>query len=100
MIDDLMRLRIADATSNNKSVYNPEELRVLAERISTVRKKDMALKIADLEITGTDLITELKLNPGKLVGEILKYLLDKVIDDPNLNNKQMLLELAKTYVNN
>jgi len=98
MIDDLMRLRIADATSNTKSVYNPEELRVLSERISNVRLKDMALKITDLEITGRDLIVEFNLKPSKSLGNILNYLLDKVIDDPNLNEKERLLALSKDYL--
>ena len=56
MIDDLMKLRIADATANPKSTFNPVELRILAERISKIREEDMAMKVTDLDINGNDLM--------------------------------------------
>lgn len=40
-----------------------------------------------MEVTG--------LRPGKEVGEILKKLLDLVIDDPEINNKEKLTQIIK-----
>jgi tRNA nucleotidyltransferase (CCA-adding enzyme) len=97
-IDDLMRLRIADALANPKSEFNPEEIKVLSERIAEVRAKEMALRIEDLDITGGDIMAELQLEPGPKIVEILKLLLDAVIDNPNLNQKQQLIELAKKSI--
>lgn len=94
-IDDLMKLRIADAASNPKSDFNPVELDALSERIADVRSKEMALKVTDLDITGEDLIQNFGINPGKEIGEILNYLLDKVIEDPIYNKKNDLLKLAE-----
>jgi len=97
-IDELMRLRIADAAANPKSEFNPEEIAVLSKRIAEVRAKDMALKVEDLDITGHVLMEELGLNPSPLLGEILKHLLDLVIEDPLVNNREQLVRLAREYV--
>lgn len=97
-IDQLMKLRIADASANPKSEFNPEELDVLAKRIADVRSKDMALKITDLNITGHDLMETFKLEPGPKIGEVMKHLLELVLDDPALNDRAELIKLAGTYL--
>jgi len=93
-VEDLFRLRIADATSNNKSLFNNKEIEALQNRISSIKAKDMVLKISDLDIDGFDLI-EIGYKPGPDVGKTLEILLQKVIDDPNLNKKDKLVNLAK-----
>lgn len=98
-IDDLLKLRIADATGNPMSEFNPEELKVLSERIADVRARDMALKITDLDITGHDLMEALNIPAGPKLGQILNYLLNEVIEDPLKNEKSQLLELSTTYIN-
>lgn len=97
-IDQLMKLRIADATSNPKSEFNPHELDVLSERIAEVRAKDMALKVTDLDISGQDLMEIFKLAPGPKIGEIMSHLLDQVIEDPLLNQREELIKLAGSYL--
>lgn len=97
-IDKLIKLRIADATANPKSDFHPSEIEALSERISEVREKSTALKISDLDITGEDLIQNFDLKPGKIIGDILKYLLEKVLDEPSYNKKIDLLRLAKNYI--
>jgi len=98
MINELLKLRIADALANPKSAFNPRELQVLSERIAVITAKDMALKITDLDIKGHDLKAELGLQPGKSMGKMLNYLLEKVIDEPLVNEKSQLLELARDYL--
>jgi tRNA nucleotidyltransferase (CCA-adding enzyme) len=97
-IEDLFKLRVADASANPKSEFNPAEIKVLSERVASVRAKDMALKVTDLDITGQDLIQTLNIEAGPVLGEILKHLLDKVIEEPLLNEKSQLLALAKEYL--
>jgi tRNA nucleotidyltransferase (CCA-adding enzyme) len=97
-IDDLLRLRIADAAANPKNDFNPKELDELSERVANVRASDMALKITDLAISGEDLMKELGLQPGKQLGAILKHLLEKVLDEPIVNKREDLLAMAKEYV--
>ncbi len=96
-IDDLFELRVADATSNPKTAFDPAEIEALEARIAKLREEDMALKITDLDITGHDLM-ELGIRQGPEIGRILKGLLDKVIEDPLLNTKEKLVEEARKMV--
>lgn len=97
-INDLLKLRIADQMSNKKYKFNKEELDALTSRIALVMEKDMALKVTDLDITGEDLKSELNVESGPVMGQILKYLLDKVLDNPMSNKKEDLLNLAKEFL--
>ena len=52
-----------------------------------------ALTLKDLAIGGADL-KEMGIKPGPEMGQILKDLLDKVLEDPSLNTKEKLTELV------
>lgn len=97
-LNDLLKLRIADAAANPMAEFNPKEVDILAERVSDVLSKEMAIKVSDLNITGTELMQKLQLTPGKLIGQILEHLLERVIEDPALNRAEHLLEIAKDYL--
>lgn len=88
-IEDIFKLRIADATSNTKTAFNPIEIEALESRISAIREEDMVLKVTDLDITGSDLI-KLGVPKGPIMGQILNNLLEQVIDDPSINSKALL----------
>lgn len=53
-----------------------------------------AVTLKDLAISGSDLIAE-GMPPGRQIGETLAALLDKVLEDPDLNRKEILLKLSK-----
>ena len=55
---------------------------------------DDCVRIKDLKINGGDLI-KLGIKPGPQMGEILQKLLDMVIEDPEKNNRQYLIEQVK-----
>ncbi len=93
-VEDLFKLRIADATSNPNSPFDPDEITQLQKHISEVRAKDMALKISDLDINGEDL-KSIGIQSGPQMGKILNALLDVVIEDPLMNTKEKLLDEAK-----
>jgi putative nucleotidyltransferase with HDIG domain len=93
-IDDLFKLRLADAQSNPATAFKPEEITILQKRISEVRKQDMALKVTDLDITGEDLM-KIGVKKGPKMGIILNELLDIVVEDPLLNTKEKLIKKAK-----
>jgi poly(A) polymerase/tRNA nucleotidyltransferase (CCA-adding enzyme) len=96
-IDDLFALRIADATANPDGAWDPRELEKLQEHISKVRKDDMALKITDLAIDGSDL-KEIGVEPGPLMGEILQKLLNLVLEKPRLNNNETLTKVVQDMI--
>ncbi len=58
-----------------------------------LNRKD-AVTLKDLAISGSDLIAE-GMSPGRQIGETLSALLDKVLDDPDLNTREILLKLSK-----
>ena len=45
-------------------------------------------------------MSELKLKPGPEIGKVLNFLFEKVMENPELNNKKQLLKEAKTYFKN
>ena len=96
-IDDLFKIRIADANANPKSNFNPFEIEALQKRIAEVRSKDMALKITDLQVNGYDL-ESIGVPKGPQMGNILKALLEEVIENPALNTKEGLLDLANNII--
>jgi tRNA nucleotidyltransferase (CCA-adding enzyme) len=53
------------------------------------------LVAGDLAISGGDVMSSLGLGPGRKVGEILAALLERVIEDPSLNTREQLVELAR-----
>lgn len=67
----------------------------LAEIIDKQAKNSPCVSIADLKVSGNDLIDE-GIEPRK-IGGIMSYLLDRVIDTPELNDKNTLILLAKGF---
>ena len=55
------------------------------------------VEVADLAVDGDDLRREAGVAAGPMLGKILAMLLDAVIDDPALNTRDQLLELARAF---
>ena len=51
------------------------------------------LSLKELAITGSDLIREKKMKPGKEIGDALQYLFAQVLSDPSRNEYDTLLQL-------
>lgn len=86
------------------SLWNPipflTKVDYIENRTRKILENNEPLTIKDLDINGSILIKELELKPGKILGDILSYLIDKVLDDKSLNSKSLLINLSKTYLNN
>lgn len=99
-LEPLFDLRQAD---RGASGFLEEEKDVLLEefrvRIQDVLDKGSAFCIANLDITGNDIMSHHQIPPGKVIGAILRYLLDKVQEDPKCNKKEILLHLSQKYLN-
>ena len=98
-IYDLIELRKADILGMK---HNPQQVlsyyQMMLKRIEEILAADSALSVKDLAVTGTDLIYELNLKPGPMIGKILNFLLDQVLDQPELNTKADLITLASSYL--
>ena len=98
-LEDLYDLRLADMYG----MYNePIDVRYsasvallleLKERVAKELEKKTALSLKSLAVNGRDLMA-LGIPAGKELGRILNELLDCVIEDPQMNEKTRLLEVA------
>lgn len=88
---DLFDLRLADMQGHGPTHGFPVYLDELRERIDAILARQEALHIRDLAVDGNDVIAVRGVPPGKAVGESLKRLLDMVLEDPSLNERERLL---------
>jgi hypothetical protein len=92
---DLYRIHLADWWGNPvRAERPPAELVELYRRARAALAAEHALKREDLAISGDDLIA-LGMDPGPAVGEVLGRLLERVLEDPSVNRRERLLELAR-----
>jgi tRNA nucleotidyltransferase (CCA-adding enzyme) len=96
-IEDLFELREADNIGSGlpPGAGGLDELRA---RVAAELANEAALDRSRLEIDGTDLIEELGMNPGPALGRMLDDLVERVIDDPALNDRATLLLLARSRI--
>ena len=64
--------------------------------VEAVLEKESVFGLKDLDVNGKDLMKELNMKPGKEIGTLLQALLDAVLEEKVSNDKESLLELAKT----
>lgn len=91
-LEDMLDLRIGDRIGSGakETSWRTEEFK---NRLIEVQKKTFT--IHDLKITGNDIMSELNIEPGPKVGEIMKKLF-KLVDDGDVSNeKDALLEEIK-----
>lgn len=93
---DLIKVQKSDILAQNP-IYAKERLLNIINiesKLDLILEQNECFSLKDLNINGNELI-ELGFNKGKEIGEILNYLLEKVIENPELNNKDQLIKLAK-----
>jgi tRNA nucleotidyltransferase/poly(A) polymerase len=93
----LYKLRMADAYGTAKNEPDPESLLPLMRRVEKILSSREALSLKDLAVSGSDLKAA-GVKPGRTMGVILRELLEAVIDDPELNTRERLLEIAGRLV--
>jgi poly(A) polymerase/tRNA nucleotidyltransferase (CCA-adding enzyme) len=96
-IDALIALRRADQAGmcpGNVDAY-PQRLAGFAGRVHAVLEGARALTVRELAVDGTGVMERLGIPPGPAVGAVLSQLLEAVLDDPALNERERLLEIAE-----
>jgi len=95
-VEALLRLGEADALGKGRNVE--EELALLKElrsRIDEQIEQGGALTTQDLAIDGKDVMAHLEGGPGPVVGQVLRELLEQVIEDPSLNTRDKLMPIVE-----
>ncbi len=96
-IPELLALRRADQIGRCRTREISANLIEFERRIQRVMAGDKALGLKDLAVDGRDLMERLSLAPGPQVGLILNFLLESVLEDPALNRRETLLEIARRF---
>ncbi len=94
-IDDILDVREGDRLGSGarKTSWRLEEMK---QRM--IEQLNQPMDVTDLAIDGTDLMNELQLQPGPVIGKLLHSLFEQVMEDPALNTREKLLELARAQV--
>jgi tRNA nucleotidyltransferase (CCA-adding enzyme) len=92
-IDDLIDVRVGDRLGSGVPKAVPYKLRHFKYMVDRISHDPLSVKM--LKVDGNDLMKELKLKAGPMLGAILDVLLSEVIEDPDKNVKKTLLARAK-----
>jgi tRNA nucleotidyltransferase (CCA-adding enzyme) len=95
-VERLLALGRADALGKGRPV--DEELGALEElrtRIADSVAQGAAFGTRDLAVTGHDVMQTLGIRPGPMIGKVLERLLERVLEDPALNQRESLLGLIE-----
>ena len=93
-IDELFALREADNVGSGVPA-DADSLTELRDRVRAELEAGPALDRAALAIDGDDLMAELGMKPGPGLGRVLESLVERVIEEPSLNEAPTLLLLAR-----
>jgi putative nucleotidyltransferase with HDIG domain len=94
-IPALFALRRADNIGSGARSPRMYALEALWQRVQEQIAAANAFSLKDLAIDGNDIMRELGVPQGPQVGQILSALFERVLDEPELNTREKLLELAR-----
>jgi len=93
LVRDLFALQRADALGSRCPKIRLEEIDRVEGITITILESKVPLSMKELAVNGGDLMSEFSLKSGEEIGVMLKFLLDKVLENPQFNSKQKLLAL-------
>jgi len=94
-IMDLIQFRRADIFAHGLDNQETILIDELEGRIKDQMKSSVPTKTQDLAINGLTVMEILRLSAGPEVGRILRELMEKVIDNPELNTKSHLIAILE-----
>ena len=92
----IIEIKKADmaAQSDYKLEERQNQLAALEKEYEEIAADEDCVRIKDLKVNGGELI-KLGIKPGPQMGDILQKMLDMVIEDPEKNDRDYLLEQVK-----
>ncbi len=100
-VEDLYVLNEADVRAKGRDFdADLASLAGLKAHVARMLAEGAALSTRELRVNGRDLMQELSLKPGPILGEILDALLEVVTNDPAANDRDALLAAARELLAN
>ncbi len=101
-IRDLFDLRYADIYGMHRCKVDASSpsvklLNTLSDRIRKLEEDKCALSLKDMAVNGTDLIKN-GIPAGPLMGRILNELFQCILEDPSMNTREQLLNIAQNLM--
>ncbi|MBD3234554.1 MAG: HDIG domain-containing protein [candidate division Zixibacteria bacterium] len=96
-IFNLLDLRRADIIAQGRGL-NVKQVDRFERRIREELERKPPFTVKDLAINGYDLMENFDLEESPIIGKILKYLLEYVLDNPEGNKREILLAKAKEFL--
>jgi tRNA nucleotidyltransferase (CCA-adding enzyme) len=94
---DLLDLRAADNEGSGQAA-DTGHLAELAARAQAEMAGPLVLDRNDLAVDGNDLMAELGIHAGRLLGDVLDDLTERVVAEPALNDREILLDLSRRLI--
>jgi hypothetical protein len=99
LIFSLLDLRRADVVAQGKG-GTTGDVDELEERIKLEIERQPPFGLKDLEVGGNDIMKAFGISPSPLVGQVLNYLLELALDEPEVNKKERLMKEAEFFLKN
>ena len=93
LVFDLFTLQIADALGSRFHEMRIGQINIVKEKTIAIIESKVPLSMKQLQVDGKELIKQFDIKPGKEIGDMLKFLLNKVLENPNLNTKEKLIAI-------
>lgn len=92
-VHDLLELANADIEGQGDTPFNAAKRQgvdELRERVTMIMAEAPALDVCNLAVTGEDIMRVLKVKPSRIVGQVKNALLDVVLEQPEMNTREIL----------
>jgi len=93
LLFDLFALQRADALGSRFHEIRIGEINRVEEKTIEIIESKVPLSIKQLAVNGKDLIKQYSIIQGEEIGNMLKFLLNKVLENPELNTKEELFAI-------
>lgn len=91
-IPDLLQLRLADIAGSGTE-HDTSHVQLIRTILEDMQEQGVADPTTALTVNGRDVMEVLGIGPGPRVGEVLRDLVEKITDQPELNHRWVLLEI-------
>jgi putative nucleotidyltransferase with HDIG domain len=98
-LENFFQMRIADMSSKNDnemSLKDKVDIDILQEMVEELKDSTPAT-MQDIAITGFEVMKTLQIKSGPRIGKILHMVMEHVIEHPEDNNNETLIELIKKF---